>query len=172
MSHLAYIRNSMQNPKREGPIGGKPAHHHVENQVHPRGGVSEKPRYCAANLKWTCAKHRFRLIWLADAEGFIPLIEEKELNEGTMRLVRAEGKPVLFIKQNGKIYVIDDRCPHMGCRLSGGNLDGGLIVCPCHDWRFNLDTGEYENQPAYKLVTYPFKVEAGKIWVKIEEDDL
>jgi 3-phenylpropionate/trans-cinnamate dioxygenase ferredoxin subunit len=103
-------------------------------------------------------------------EGFIPVMDEKELQEGKMKLARVEGTPILFIKQNGRIYVIDDRCPHMGCGFSGGSLDGNIIICPCHDWRFNLETGEYEEMPSYVLVTYPFKVEAGKIWVKLEED--
>jgi nitrite reductase/ring-hydroxylating ferredoxin subunit len=104
-------------------------------------------------------------------EGFVPAIDEKELQEGKMKLVRVEGKPVLFIKQGGKIYVIDDRCPHMGCKFSGGTLDGNVVVCPCHDWRFNLETGEYEDQPSYVLTMYPFKIESGKLFVKIEEDD-
>jgi nitrite reductase/ring-hydroxylating ferredoxin subunit len=106
-----------------------------------------------------------------DALGdFLVGIDEKELEEGKMKLVSVEGTPVLFIKQNGKIYAIDNRCPHMGCGFSGGSLDGLVIVCPCHDWRFNLETGEYEDEPLYKLVKFPFKVEAGKIWVKIDED--
>lgn len=104
-------------------------------------------------------------------EGFVPVIDEKELNEGQMKAVRVEGKPVLLIRQLGKIYVIDDRCPHMGCKFSGGSLDGNVVICPCHDWRFNLETGEYEDLPSYVLTMYPFKVEAGKIWVKVEEDD-
>ena len=104
-------------------------------------------------------------------EGFVPVIDEKELNEGQMKAVRVEGKPVLLIRQLGKIYVIDDRCPHMGCKFSGGRLDGNVVICPCHDWRFNLETGEYEDLPSYVLTMYPFKVEAGKIWVKVEEDD-
>lgn len=107
---------------------------------------------------------------MAEDEGYVSVIEEKELQEGKMKLVRVQGIPVLFIKQNGKIYVIDDRCPHMGCKFSGGSLDGDVVICPCHEWRFNLKTGEYEDAASYKLVTYPFKVEAGKIWVKVEED--
>ncbi len=105
-------------------------------------------------------------------EGFVSIIDEKELQEGKMKLVRVEGKPVLLIRQAGKIYAIDDSCPHMGCKFSGGTLDGSVVICPCHDWRFNLETGEYENSQSYVLTMYPFKVEAGKIWVKIEEDDL
>jgi 3-phenylpropionate/trans-cinnamate dioxygenase ferredoxin subunit len=108
---------------------------------------------------------------MSEDEGYVPLIEEQALEEGKMKLVRHEGTPVLFVRHNGKIYVFDDRCPHMGCRFSGGNLDGDMIVCPCHDWRFDLETGYYENSPAYQLVFYPFRVKDGKIWVNIEEDE-
>lgn len=107
---------------------------------------------------------------MSNDEGYVLVIEEKELQEGKMKLVRVQGVPVLFIKQNGKIYAIDNRCPHQACGFAGGSLDGSVIICPCHEWRFNLESGEYANQPFYKLVKYPFKVEAGKVWVKVEED--
>jgi 3-phenylpropionate/trans-cinnamate dioxygenase ferredoxin subunit len=107
---------------------------------------------------------------MSDSEGYSPLIDEKELQEGQMKVVRAEGKPVLFVKQKGKVYVIDDRCPHMGCKFSGGSLDGEVVICPCHEWRFNLESGEYEEDSDYVLTAYPFKVVDGKIWVKLEED--
>ncbi len=106
---------------------------------------------------------------MSDDEGYAAALDEAELEEDKMKLVRIEGTPVLFIKHNGKIHVIDDRCPHMGCAFSGGTLDGNVIVCPCHDWRFNLESGEYEEAPDYVLVTFPFKVESGKIWVKLED---
>ncbi len=107
---------------------------------------------------------------MSNDEGYVSAIEEKELQEAKMKLFRVQGVPVLFIKQNGKIYAIDNRCPHQACGFAGGSLDGDVIICPCHEWRFNLDSGEYEGQSFYKLVKYPFKVEAGKIWVKVEED--
>lgn len=102
-------------------------------------------------------------------EEFVMVLEEKALQEGKIKLVSFEGLPILFIKQQGKIFVIDNRCPHMGCGFSGGTLDGLVIVCPCHDWRFNLETGEYEDEPLMKLKKFEFKVEAGKIWIKLEE---
>jgi len=71
-------------------------------------------------------------------DGFVLAISEGELQNGLMKAIRLNGIPVLIIKQNGKIYVIDDRCPHMGCKFSGGSLDGDVVVCPCHDWRFNF----------------------------------
>jgi 3-phenylpropionate/trans-cinnamate dioxygenase ferredoxin subunit len=107
---------------------------------------------------------------MENQEEFVPVLEEKELKEGEMKHLSVEGTPVLFVKQQGKIFVFDNRCPHQGCALSGGTLDGLVIVCPCHDWRFSLETGEYENEPSMKLVMFKWKVESGKIWVKLDED--
>jgi 3-phenylpropionate/trans-cinnamate dioxygenase ferredoxin subunit len=103
-------------------------------------------------------------------EEFVSVMDEKELQEGKMKLVAFEGIPLLFIKQLGKIFVIDNRCPHMACGFVGGSLDGLVIVCPCHDWRFSLETGEYEVDPSMKLVMFQWKVELGKIWVKLDEE--
>ena len=103
-------------------------------------------------------------------DNFVPVLKEKELQEGTMKLVSVEGSPVLLIKQSGQIFAIDNRCPHMGCGFSAGTLEGLVIVCPCHEWRFNLKTGEYEVEPAIKLTIYEHKIISGKICVKIEEE--
>jgi nitrite reductase/ring-hydroxylating ferredoxin subunit len=99
---------------------------------------------------------------------FVPVLEEKNLQEGVMKLVTAQGTPILLIKTRGEIYAIDNRCPHMGCGFSGGSLVGDVIICPCHDWRFNLKTGEYEEIKEMVLTKFEWKVESGKIWVKLE----
>lgn len=104
-----------------------------------------------------------------EMENFFPALEETELKEGTMKLVSVDGTPILLIRQSGQIFAIDNRCPHQGCGFSGGTLDGLVIVCPCHDWRFNLVTGEYEVEPAFRLVMYEWKIKDGKIWVKLED---
>ncbi|MGA2681144.1 MAG: Rieske (2Fe-2S) protein [Candidatus Bathyarchaeia archaeon] len=104
-----------------------------------------------------------------EMEDFFPALEEKELKEGTMKLVSVEDTPILLIKQFGQIFAIDNRCPHQGCGFSGGNLDGTVIVCPCHDWRFDLRTAEYEKEPMMKLMKYEWIIKEGKIWVRIEE---
>jgi nitrite reductase/ring-hydroxylating ferredoxin subunit len=105
---------------------------------------------------------------MSDMEDFFFALEEKDLQEGKMKAVSVEGTPILFIKQHGKIYVYDNRCPHLGCGLAGGVLHEGCVTCPCHDWCFNLETGVYKKQPMYKLVKYKWKVESGKIYVILE----
>jgi nitrite reductase/ring-hydroxylating ferredoxin subunit len=104
-----------------------------------------------------------------ESSEYYPVLEEKELEEGKMKLVKVQGTPVLLIRQHGQIFAIDNRCPHLGCGFSGGSLDDLWIICPCHDWRFDLETGLCEEGPGYELVMYDWKIESGKIWVKIEE---
>jgi 3-phenylpropionate/trans-cinnamate dioxygenase ferredoxin subunit len=106
---------------------------------------------------------------LTEDEGsFVPVLDEKDLKDGSMKLVSAEGVPVLLVKVSGQVFAIDNRCPHMSCGFSGGTLDGYVIICPCHDWRFDLRTGEYEEEKEMKLMKYEWKLEAGKIWVKTD----
>ncbi len=104
-----------------------------------------------------------------DLEEYYLAIEKDTLQENTMKLANVEGVKIVFVKRKGKILAIDNRCPHQACGFSGGRLDGDFIVCPCHDWRFNLETGEYEEKPFYKLKTYEYKIVDGKIYVKLDE---
>jgi nitrite reductase/ring-hydroxylating ferredoxin subunit len=108
---------------------------------------------------------------MSEEDNFVPVLDEKELREGSMKLVNVEGTPVLLVKVSGQFFAIDNRCPHMGCGLSGGSLEGYVIICPCHDWRFDLRAGEYEGEKEVKLTVYEWKIEAGKICIKLEEDE-
>jgi len=107
---------------------------------------------------------------MSEEGNFVPVLDEKELQEGSMKLVNVEGTPVLLVKVSGQIFAIDNRCPHMGCGLSGGSLDDYTIICPCHEWHFDLRTGEYENEKEIKVTFYEWRSEAGKICVKVEDD--
>ncbi len=103
-----------------------------------------------------------------DHSSFLPVLDESELQEGSMKPVKVEGTPILLTKVNGKIFAFDNRCPHMSCLLSGGTLDGYVIVCPCHEWRFDLRTGEYAEQKGFTLTKIAWKKKSGKIWIKLE----
>lgn len=51
------------------------------------------------------------------------------------------GKEYCIINQKGKIYAIDNICPHQGASLGLGDIKGNEIICPLHQWRFNFKTG-------------------------------
>ena len=103
-------------------------------------------------------------------DDFVPVLQENELPEGSMKVVSVEGLPILLVKLHDQIFAVSNRCPHMGCSLSGGTIKGYIITCPCHDWRFDLRTGQYEDVKEIKLTIYKWRIESGKICIKLEED--
>lgn len=95
-------------------------------------------------------------------------MEESQLPEKMMKVVFPYGLPVLLVKSSGKIYAISNKCAHMGCTLSRGQLVGLTVKCPCHEWMFNLETGGFVTAGEIKIPVYESKVEGHKIFVKIQ----
>lgn len=49
----------------------------------------------------------------------------------------------VFRGQDGKAYVVDAYCPHLGANLAvGGRVVGSCIECPFHGWQFRGNDGK------------------------------
>ncbi len=53
-------------------------------------------------------------------------------------------------------------CPHAGASLHDGDLEGCVIACLWHGWRFDLETGE-SLVTGEGLATYPGRVSDGEL---------
>ena len=96
-------------------------------------------------------------------------IQAAELQENSPILVAPKGLPVLLIKEDGQIYALSNKCAHMGCGLEAGVVSDGTIQCPCHDWRYDLRTGEFLTAREIKVPIYELKIADGKIYINIQE---
>ncbi len=67
---------------------------------------------------------------------------------GQLCRVVVDETPVLLLRHPDGLRAIHDRCSHRGCALSGGEVDGEVVVCPCHGSRFRLEDGAVERGPA------------------------
>lgn len=101
--------------------------------------------------------------------GWVFALMEGELSENSFNYITIKGLPILLIKKEGRVYAIKNMCAHMGCPLSGGELSGYTLKCPCHDWNYDIRTGGFIDAPEIKLATYETKNEDGKILLKTEE---
>jgi len=64
-----------------------------------------------------------------------------DLSDGAMKEIVAGGREILLARVQGRYYAIDNRCPHMGARLSQGRLEGSIITCPRHGSKFDVSDG-------------------------------
>ncbi len=100
-------------------------------------------------------------------ESWVFVMEENKLQEDSFNMVFLRGLPVLLIKKEGEIYALSNKCAHMACPLAGGTLKDYTIQCPCHDWRFDIRTGQFLDAKEIKIPTYEWKLSDGKIFIKI-----
>jgi toluene monooxygenase system ferredoxin subunit len=96
---------------------------------------------------------------------FVKVASEDDLWEGEMLACAAEGARVVLIKGAGYLVAYEDRCPHLGARLSEGALAGHVLTCRAHLWQYDARTGCGINPEAARLRAFPTKVEQGALWV-------
>jgi NAD(P)H-dependent nitrite reductase small subunit len=90
-----------------------------------------------------------------------------DLPEGRGRQVDLEGSTCAVYNVGGSVFATENRCPHAGGPLGEGELEGRIVTCPLHQWKFDVTTGQCQHLAPVKLKRYEVKVENGEIWVKI-----
>ena len=64
-----------------------------------------------------------------------------DLGLGSMRLARAGDRRLCLVRTSDGVYALDHACPHEGYGLTQGTLDGNLLTCAWHNWKFRVDDG-------------------------------
>ncbi len=95
-------------------------------------------------------------------------IKENELADGEKKPLLIDGRKVLMIRQEGDFFALSNLCPHMECPLSKGTLEKHMIICPCHDWRFDIRTGEFLDAKEIKAHVYETKLVDGSVYISME----
>ena len=90
-----------------------------------------------------------------------------DLWEGEMVGITVAGRPVLLLHVAGEVHAYEDRCAHLGVRLSGGCLDEHVLTCGAHEWCYDARTGRGINPGNARLRALPCEVRGGVIYVDV-----
>lgn len=83
------------------------------------------------------------------------------------RVVSAGGRPVLLLRDEGALYAVDNRCPHMGFPLDRGSARDCILTCHWHHARFDLASGGTFDLWADDVRAYPVDLRDGEVWIDI-----
>lgn len=98
--------------------------------------------------------------------AFIRVARLQDSTPGELLRVEVGGKLVCLANVAGRIFAVDDDCPHIGGALSDGELEGCVLTCPVHLARFDVRDGKVLRGPAREDVpTYAVRVEGDDILV-------
>ncbi len=60
---------------------------------------------------------------------------------GSMKMIKVDGHRVCLVRTADGLHAIDHACPHEGYGLTQGELDGDLLTCAWHNWKFRVSDG-------------------------------
>jgi 3-phenylpropionate/trans-cinnamate dioxygenase ferredoxin subunit len=96
---------------------------------------------------------------------FVEVLREEELPPGRSTSVTVAGKDIAMFNVDGTIYAMEDSCLHQGSSLGNSVLQGKVVTCRGHGWRYDVTTGYVAHVPGYGVRTFPVKVVDGRILV-------
>jgi nitrite reductase/ring-hydroxylating ferredoxin subunit len=89
-----------------------------------------------------------------------------ELKAKGRLVVHGGHRPILVIYDRGRVFALDNRCPHMGFPLERGSVEDGILTCHWHHARFDLESGCTFDLWADDVPTCPVELRNGNVWVK------
>lgn len=97
-----------------------------------------------------------------------PVARLADLPPGTGKAFVVAGRQLALFNAGGRIFAIDNLCPHDGGPLAEGSLEGTTVTCPWHAAEFDITSGKVLCPPAVEDVrSYPVFVTGDSIEVEL-----
>ncbi|HEX4123987.1 MAG TPA: Rieske (2Fe-2S) protein [Tepidisphaeraceae bacterium] len=74
-------------------------------------------------------------------EGWVHVGSIADVERAGSMVVKGTDRPIVVIAHLGKVYALDNRCPHLGFPLHKGTIRDGILTCHWHEARFDICSG-------------------------------
>ena len=98
-------------------------------------------------------------------------IEANALTPGSAKVFKNGPHQVALVRtEDGRVYGVDNRCPHEGYPLAEGSVTGCVLTCNWHNYKFDLRDGScVMGEEAVR--SYPTREVNGHIEVDLSDPD-
>jgi nitrite reductase/ring-hydroxylating ferredoxin subunit len=90
--------------------------------------------------------------------------KEADFQEQLRTVSVGTGKAIVG-KVEGRLAAFSAKCPHAGVILDRAEIDGAILTCPLHAWRFDLSNAGIEVHGFGELPQHDLKVENGVVYI-------
>ena len=95
-----------------------------------------------------------------------------EITPGKPRIINLNNEVEIVVFQTDQGYfALENRCPHAGAHLHEGMIEGNILTCIWHGWRFDLETGQCLNEYWAKILTYTVIIKGNEIYLEKKQPD-
>lgn len=78
----------------------------------------------------------------------------KDFGEQNQQVKKFSFGEVVFVRDENEVFAFENKCPHQGAKLNGCWIEKGKVVCPMHQYRFDVENGRGHG---LYLETYPLE---------------
>ncbi len=100
---------------------------------------------------------------------FIKVLKAEDLPIGKSAIILVDGQEIAVFNYKNEYFAILNKCPHKGGPLGEGRVQEGIVICPNHEWRFELKTGNSMQNPEMKVKIFPVRIKDEKIYVGFDQ---
>jgi nitrite reductase/ring-hydroxylating ferredoxin subunit len=90
-----------------------------------------------------------------------------DLRDGECRVVAVNSEEIALFRIDGRFFATTNSCAHRGGPLGEGFLEGSVVTCPWHGWKFDVTTGVSANMPSVKVQTYRVHLQGNDVMVEV-----
>jgi len=80
-----------------------------------------------------------------------------------------QNEQIVIFQADQSYFALENRCPHAGAYLHEGMVEGRILTCIWHGWKFDLETGQSINEYWARVKTYSLMIEKNIIFLINEE---
>ena len=102
------------------------------------------------------------------ASGWVDAAGIDEVPEGGITERKIKQRSVLLSRQGSRISCFDNACAHLGMPLEMGEVEGGVITCSYHGFKYLLESGECLTAPEVQLKVHAVRVIGDRVQVRLE----
>jgi nitrite reductase (NADH) small subunit len=98
-------------------------------------------------------------------KGFTLACRTSDVPAMMPRRVLIQGYGLLICRHRMRFLALDELCPHRQKSMMNGLVMGSELICPHHQYHFDITTGRCLSHPCAALSTYETAVAEGAVFV-------
>ena len=104
-----------------------------------------------------------------EMQNSIVVCKTTDVPVGGARKFLVKEKSIGVYNIAGEFFALDDPCPHGGASLAHGIVEGLVVRCRMHHWRFCVRTGRYldEDKANFDVKSYRVRTVGDQLIVEL-----